>query len=128
MLRRLANVYTLRAELLQFISRPKEALASATHASQLSEELLFNPAVEQADYTVAATAVTDLGSLRMAVDDLSEARTDYGKAVEYRRRAVQAYPNSETRYAYAAALEHAGYVLMRLAGCGKTGFSPQWRQ
>jgi eukaryotic-like serine/threonine-protein kinase len=113
-LRRLANVYTLRAELLQFISRPKEALASATHASQLSEELLSKPTVEQADYTVAATAVTDLGSLRMAVDDLSEARTDYGKAVEYRRRAVQAYPNTETRYAYAAALEHAGYVLMRL--------------
>lgn len=110
--RQLSSLYSERASLYQYLSRPAEAMRSATQSLTIAKRLLTS-SPEWQDYRLAASSTTEIANLKLASRDTPAAINGYQEALGYWRKAVEANPSSEMRFSYATALEHIGSPLAR---------------
>jgi serine/threonine protein kinase len=108
--RLLAEAYLLDASLRDFESDRDGALRSLAKAAALSDDLTANQPTAS-DYSLAARTHDQAGNIRMARNDSVQALSEYRKALENSRKAVDLDSSPESRRLLARALDKVAFGL-----------------
>lgn len=110
--RLLAEVYTRDADLREFTSDRKGALASVEKAIAIVDRLMPVPSSAGAeDCDLARLAYGALADIRAGEGDFKRALAAYRKALDFARQSMQLRPSTEARRALAQALDHVATNL-----------------